>query len=168
MGTPRGVFLLLQFFPQYLWKLDFPNFDTALLIHFFPPFNLSLLGIIPYSPHPFGVPLADPRLFPFLTPLFSMGSFNVFTLPYNIKWGKVGDCGIFVHFLSFLSPFAYSSLCVCWLLLLVWVNGGILYSSFYILLLLLLLLLLVILLLLYTIIFFVFISHSLTAFIRSV
>ena len=159
--------MLLSFFPQYLWKLYFPNFDTAFLSHFFLPFAMSLLGVIPYSLHPFGVPLAYPLLFPFLTPLFSMGSFNVFTLPYNIKWGKVGDCGKFVHFLSFLSLSLclFFSLCVLWLLLLVWVNGGcvFLYSSFYILLLLLL-----VILLLYTIIFFVFISHSLTAFIRSV
>jgi len=103
MGTPRGVFLLLQFFPQYLWKLYFPNFDTAFSLCFFLPFAMSLLGVIPYSLHPFGVPLSCPALFPFLTPLFSMGSFNVFTLPYNIKWGKVGDCGKFVHFSSKLS-----------------------------------------------------------------
>ena len=103
MGTLRGVFLLLSFFPQYLWKLYFPNFDTAFSLCFFLPFSLSLLGIYPLSPHPFGVSLAYPHLFPFLTPLFSMGSFNVFTLPYNIKWGKVGDCGKFVHFLGFLS-----------------------------------------------------------------
>jgi hypothetical protein len=103
-----------------------------------------------------------------LTPLFSMGSFNVFTLPYNIKWGKVGDCGKFVHFLGFLSPplpillsLCVGCCCLCGLM------GDVCSynSSFYILLLLLLLL---VILLLYTIIFFVFISHSLTAFIRSV
>lgn len=117
MGTLRGVFLLLSFFPQYLWKLYFPNFDTAFLSHFFLPFAMSLLGVIPYSLHPFGVPLAYPLLFPFLTPLFSMGSFNVFTLPYNIKWGKVGDCGKFVHFLSFFCPFV--SLFSLWYVLVV-------------------------------------------------
>ena len=50
MGTLRGVFLLLSFFPQYLWKLYFPNFDTVLLADFLLPFTMSLLGFITHSP----------------------------------------------------------------------------------------------------------------------
>ena len=102
MGTLRGVFLLLSFFPQYLWKLYFPNFDTVLLADFLLHFTLSLLGIyyhsLPY--HTSHIPY--PTLFPFLIPLFSIGSFNVFTLSYTIKWGKVGNCGKFLYF-SFFS-----------------------------------------------------------------
>lgn len=101
MGTLRGVFLLLSFFPQYLWKLYFPKFDTVLLADFLLPFTLSLLGFITHSP-----PLPSSfhsyaALFPFLIPLFSIGSFNVFTLSYTIKWGKVGDCGKFLYFSYF-------------------------------------------------------------------
>lgn len=101
MGTLRGVFLLLSFFPQYLWKLYFPNFDTVLPSHFILHFTMSLLGFIAYS-----LPIPPsfhscPTLFPFLIPLFSIGSFNVFTLSYTIKWGKVGNCGKFLYFSSF-------------------------------------------------------------------
>lgn len=103
MGTLRGVFLLLSFFPQYLWKLYFPNFDTVLPSHFVLHFTMSLLGFITHSP-----PLPSSfhsyaALFPFLIPLFSIGSFNVFTLSYTIKWGKVGNCGKFLYFFIFLS-----------------------------------------------------------------
>lgn len=108
MGTLRGVFLLLSFFPQYLWKLYFPNFDTVLLADFLLHFTLSLLGFIAYS-----LPLPPSfhsytALFPFLIPLFSIGSFNVFTLSYTIKWGKVGNCGKFLYFSSFSQLYSLS------------------------------------------------------------
>ena len=108
MGTLRGVFLLLSFFPQYLWKLYFPKFDTVLLADFLLPFTLSLLGIY-YHPLPYHINhIPYPTLFLFLIPLFSIGSFNVFTMSYTIKWGKVGNCGKFLYFSSFSQLYSLS------------------------------------------------------------
>ena len=105
MGTLRGVFLLLSFFPQYLWKLYFPKFDTAFLAHFLLPFTLSLLGIYYHSP-PYHINhIPYPALFLFLTWGFSIGSFNVFTLSYTIKWGKVGNFSI--SYLLYLIYFTF-------------------------------------------------------------
>ena len=130
MGTLRGVFLLLSFFPQYLWKLYFPNFDTVLPSHFIPHFTLSLLGFITHS-----LPIPPsfhsyPALFPFLIPLFSIGSFNVFTMSYTIKWGKVGDCGKFLYFSSFSQLYSLSItyFTFFWVL---WVKWGILLVYYY-------------------------------------
>ena len=107
MGTLRGVFLLLSFFPQYFWKLYFPKFDTALLAHFLLPFTLSLLGIYYHSP-PYHINhIPYPALFLFLTWGFSIGSFNVFTLSYTIKWGKVGNCGKFLYIILTLPNLVY-------------------------------------------------------------
>ena len=122
MGTLRGVFLLLSFFPQYLWKLYFPNFDTVLPSHFILHFTMSLLGFIAYS-----LPLPPsfhsyPALFPFLIPLFSIGSFNVFTLSYTIKWGKVGNCGKFLYFSSFSQLYSLSLYYLLYLLQVLWVK----------------------------------------------
>lgn len=133
MGTLRGVFLLLSFFPQYLWKLYFPNFDTVLLADFLLHFTLSLLGFITHSP-----PLPPSfhsyaALFPFLIPLFSIGSFNVFTLSYTIKWGKVGDCGKFLYFSSFSQLYSLSItyFTFFWVLWVLWVKWGILLVYYY-------------------------------------
>ena len=105
--TLRGVFLLLSFFPQYLWKLYFPKFDTALLTDFLLHITLSLLGIYYHSPPYHTSHIPYPALFPFLIPLFSIGSFNVFTLPYTIKWGKVGNCGKFLYIILTLPNLVY-------------------------------------------------------------
>ena len=113
MGTLRGVFLLLSFFPQYLWKLYFPKFDTALLTDFLLHITLSLLGIQYHSPPYHTSHIPYPALFPFLIPLFSIGSFNVFTLPYTIKWGKVGNCGKFLYIILTL-PSYFTFFWVLW------------------------------------------------------
>ena len=121
MGTLRGVFLLLSFFPQYLWKLYFPKFDTAFLTDFLLHITLSLLGIQYHSPPYHTSHIPYPALFPFLIPLFSIGSFNVFTLPYTIKWGEVGNCGKFLPFSSFLIASLYYLLYLIQLFQLFWV-----------------------------------------------
>lgn len=130
MGTLRGVFLLLSFFPQYLWKLYFPKFDTVLLADFLLPFTLSLLGIY-YHPLPYHINhIPYPTLFLFLIPLFSIGSFNVFTMSYTIKWGKVGNCGKFLYFSSFSQLYSLSItyFTFFWVL---WVKWGILLVYYY-------------------------------------